>query len=60
MLGLKTFALQIGNALKDLHNLAMEMNQFAKGDCELIKSLFAATLPKTLAMREAVCRNIQS
>ncbi|KJV72912.1 conjugative relaxosome accessory transposon family protein [Orientia tsutsugamushi str. TA716] len=29
-LGLKTFAPQIENALKDLRNLAMEMNQFAK------------------------------
>ncbi|KJV71602.1 conjugative relaxosome accessory transposon family protein [Orientia tsutsugamushi str. TA716] len=46
-LGLKTFAPQIENALKDLRNLAMEMNQFAKGDCELTKALFATALPRT-------------
>ncbi|KJV75914.1 conjugative relaxosome accessory transposon family protein [Orientia tsutsugamushi str. UT76] len=54
------FAPQIENALKDLRNLAMEMNQFAKGDCELTKALFATALPKNWAMREAVCRDIQS
>ncbi|SPR15828.1 conjugal transfer protein TraH [Orientia tsutsugamushi] len=59
-LGLKTFAPQIENALKDLRNLAMEMNQFAKGDCELTKALFATALPRNWAMREAVCRDIQS
>lgn len=32
-LGLKTFAPQIENLLKDLRNLAMELNQAAKGDC---------------------------
>ncbi|KJV55333.1 conjugative transfer protein TraH [Orientia tsutsugamushi] len=59
-LGLKTFAPQIENALKDLRNLAMEMNQFSKGDCELTKALFATALPRNSAMREAVCRDIQS
>ncbi|MFP3120175.1 conjugal transfer protein TraH [Rickettsia sp. R2] len=59
-LGLKTFAPQIENALKDLRNLAMEMNQFAKGDCEMTKAIFASILPKDSAMRESVCRNLQS
>ncbi|KJV77148.1 conjugative relaxosome accessory transposon family protein [Rickettsia hoogstraalii str. RCCE3] len=45
-LGLKTFAPQIENALKDLRNLAMEMNQFAKSDCEMTKAIFAAILLK--------------
>ncbi|KJV73608.1 conjugative relaxosome accessory transposon family protein [Orientia tsutsugamushi str. TA716] len=38
----------------------MEMNQFAKEDCELTKALFATALPKNWAMREAVCYDIQS
>lgn len=59
-LGLKTFAPQIENALKDLRNLAMELNQFAKGDCEMTKSLFASVLPKDSAMRESVCKDLQS
>ncbi|KJV77266.1 conjugative relaxosome accessory transposon family protein [Rickettsia hoogstraalii str. RCCE3] len=59
-LGLKTFAPQIENALKDLRNLAMEMNQFAKGDCEMTKALFASILPKDSAMRESVCKDLQS
>lgn len=59
-LGLKTFAPQIENALKDLRNLAMEMNQFAKGDCEMTKAIFASVLPKDSAMRESVCKYLQS
>ncbi len=53
-LGLKTFAPQIENALKDLRNLAMEMNQFAKSDCEMSKAIFASILPKDSSMRESV------
>ncbi|XVN40851.1 MAG: conjugal transfer protein TraH [Rickettsia endosymbiont of Argas persicus] len=59
-LGLKTFAPQIENALKDLRNLAMEMNQFAKGDCEMTKAIFASILPKDSAMRESVCKDMQA
>lgn len=59
-LGLKTFAPQIENALKDLRNLAMEMNQFAKSDCEMTKAIFASILPKDSAMRESVCKDLQS
>ncbi|WP_342259400.1 conjugal transfer protein TraH [Candidatus Tisiphia endosymbiont of Metellina segmentata] len=59
-LGLKTFAPQIENGLKDLRNLAMEMNQFAKGDCELTKAIFASSLPKDSAMRESVCKDMQA
>lgn len=58
-LGLKTFAPQIENALKDLRNLAMEMNQFAKNDCEITKAIFASILPKHSAMRESVCQDLQ-
>ncbi len=36
------------------------MNQFAKGDCEMTKSLFASVLPKDSAMHELVCRDLQS
>ncbi|WP_341794392.1 conjugal transfer protein TraH [Rickettsia endosymbiont of Rhinocyllus conicus] len=59
-LGLKTFAPQIENALKDLRNLAMEMNQFAKSDCEMTKAIFASILPKDSAVRESVCKDLQS
>jgi conjugative transfer pilus assembly protein TraH len=59
-LGLKTFAPQIEKGLKDLRNLAMEMNQFAKGDCELTKAIFASSLPKDSAMRESVCKDMQA
>ncbi|UCM85587.1 MAG: conjugal transfer protein TraH [Rickettsia endosymbiont of Culicoides impunctatus] len=59
-LGMKTFAPQIENSLKDLRNLAMEMNQFAKGDCEMTKAIFASILPKDSAMRESVCKDMQA
>ena len=38
----------------------MEMNQFAKGDCEMTKSIFVSVLPRDSAMRESVCKDIQS
>jgi conjugative transfer pilus assembly protein TraH len=59
-LGLKTFAPQIENTLKDLRNLAMDLNQFAKGDCELTKAAFAAALPRDSMMRESVCKDMKS
>ncbi len=59
-LGMKTFAPQIENSLKDFRNLAMEMNQFAKGDCEITKAIFASVLPKNSAMRESVCKDMQA
>ncbi len=59
-LGMKTFAPQVENSLKDLRNLAMEMNQFAKGDCEITKAIFASILPKDSAMRESVCKDMQA
>lgn len=59
-LGLKTYAPQMENALKDLRNLAMMLNQSAKADCEVTKALFAAGLPKDSAMRENVCKDMQS
>ena len=59
-LGLKTYAPQIENALKDLRNLAMSSSQFAKADCEATKAFFATALPKDSAMREEVCKDMQS
>lgn len=38
----------------------MEMNQFAKGDCEMTKAIFASIVPKDSVMRESVCRDVQS
>lgn len=57
-LGLKTFAPQIENVLKDLRNLTMDLNQFGKADCEATKALFASALPKNSAMREQVCKDM--
>lgn len=59
-LGLKTYAPQIENVLKDVRNLAMELNNFAVEDCQLTKSLFAQGLPKDSAMREVVCKDLQT
>ena len=59
-LGLKTFAPQIENALKDLRNLAMSANQFGIGNCEAVKAAFAAALPRDSMMREAVCKDMQT
>lgn len=59
-LGLKTYASQIENTLKDIRNLAMSLSQFAKGDCEVTKAFFATALPKDSAMREEVCKDMQS
>lgn len=59
-LGLKMVSPQIENLLKDVRNLAMSLNQSAKGDCELTKSLFATALPKDSAMRENVCKDMQT
>lgn len=58
-LGLKVFAPQIENALKDLRNLATSAAQFAQSDCKLLQSLFAAGMPRDSAMEEAVCKDIR-
>jgi len=54
-LSLKTFAPQIENLLKDLRNLAMQANQFAVEDCQLVQSAFASALSKNSAMYETAC-----
>ncbi len=59
-LGLKTFAPQIENLLKDLRNLAMQLNEFSAEECQLVQSAFAGMLPKDSAMREAACKDIQN
>ena len=57
-LGLKTFAPQIENLLKDLRNLAMELNQFAVEDCQAIQSLYSGVLARDSAMYESVCQDL--
>lgn len=58
-LGLKVFAPQIENALKDLRNLATSASQFAQSDCKLLQSLFAAGMPRDSALEEAVCKDMR-
>lgn len=54
-LGLKTYAPQIEQTLKDLRNLQMELNQFGIGHCKATQAAFAAALPQNTAMYETVC-----
>lgn len=58
-LALKTFAPQIENLLKDLRNLAMELNEFAVEDCQMVQSAFGAVLSKDSAMYETVCKDLE-
>lgn len=57
-LTLKTFAPQIENLLKDLRNLASQLNGVALNSCEMTQSLFASVLPKESAMRRHVCSDL--
>lgn len=57
-LGMKTYAPQIEQILKDLRNLSMELNQFGIGHCKTVQAGFAAMLPKNSAMYEAVCEEM--
>lgn len=59
-LGMKTYAPQIEQILKDLRNLAMEFNQFGIGHCKTVQASFAAALPKNTAMYETVCSKMAS
>lgn len=59
-LALRTYAPQIENTLKDLRNLAMQLNSFAVEDCQLTKNILATGLPKDSAMREIVCNDVQA
>jgi conjugative transfer pilus assembly protein TraH len=54
-LGMKTYAPQIEQVLKDLRNLQMELNQFGIGHCKATQAAFAAALPQNTAMYETVC-----
>jgi conjugative transfer pilus assembly protein TraH len=57
-LGIKTFAPQIENLMKEMRDLAMELNQFSVEDCHAVQSAFASLLPKGSAMRDMACKDI--
>jgi conjugative transfer pilus assembly protein TraH len=57
-LGLKTYAPQIEQILKDLRNLSMELNQMGIGHCKTVQAGFAALLPQNSAMYETVCQEM--
>ena len=59
-LGMKTYAPQIEQVLKDLRNLQMQLNQFGIGHCKATQAAFAAVLPKNTAMYETVCDEMAS
>ncbi len=59
-LGMKTYAPQIEQILKDLRNLQMELSQFGIGHCKAVQAGFAAALPKNTAMYETVCEEMAS
>lgn len=59
-LGLKTYAPQIEQVLKDLRNLQMELNQFGIGHCKTVQAGYAAMLPQNSAMYETVCDEMAS
>ena len=54
-LGMKTYAPQIENTLKDFRNLLMQLNQFGIGHCKVTQSIFAGALPQSSAMYQTVC-----
>lgn len=57
-LGMKTYAPQIEQVLKDLRNLSMELNQLGIGHCKTVQAGFAAALPQNSAMYETVCEEM--
>ncbi|MDC0864361.1 conjugal transfer protein TraH [Rickettsiaceae bacterium] len=57
-LGMKTYAPQIENTLKDFRNLQMQLNQFGIGHCKVAQAGFAAALPQNSAMYEKVCEEM--
>jgi conjugative transfer pilus assembly protein TraH len=57
-LGMKTYAPQIEQVLKDLRNLSMELNQLGIGQCKTVQAGFAAVLPQNSAMYETVCEEM--
>jgi conjugative transfer pilus assembly protein TraH len=57
-LGMKTYAPQIEQVLKDLRNLSMELNQMGIGHCKTVQAGFAAVLPQNSAMYETVCNEM--
>ena len=57
-LGMKTYAPQIEQVLKDLRNLSMELNQMGIGQCKTVQAGFAAALPQNSAMYETVCEEM--
>lgn len=59
-LGMKTYAPQIEQTLKDLRNLQMHLNQYGIGHCKATQAAFAAALPKNTAMYEVLCEEMAS
>lgn len=57
-LGLKTYAPQIEQTLKDLRNLSMALNQAGIGQCKAVQAAFAALTPQSSAMYETVCHDM--
>lgn len=57
-LGMKTYAPQIEQVLKDLRNMQMQLNQFGIGHCKVTQAAFAAALPRNSAMYETVCNEM--
>jgi conjugative transfer pilus assembly protein TraH len=57
-LGMKTYAPQIEQVLKDLRNLSMELNQLGIANCKTVQAGFAAALPQNSAMYETVCEEM--
>lgn len=57
-LAITTLSLQVDTILKDLRNVAMDLNTFSIDHCEAIRSLCAPGLPQNSALHETVCRKI--
>ena len=57
-LGMKTYAPMIEQALKDLRNQLMHLNQAGIGNCKTVQAGYAALLPKNSRMYESVCEEM--
>lgn len=55
-LGMKTYAPQIENGIKDIRNMILELSGKSISTCEATRQLFATGLPKDSAAYEMVCR----
>lgn len=57
-LAMKSFVPQVEQVMKDLRNLAMQLNQFSLGHCKATQAVFAAALPKQTVMYEKLCEEM--